>query len=262
MCLLVLAWRVHPRYRLIVAANRDEYHERPAAPLAEWPEPPRIIAGRDLRAGGTWLGVDRRQRFGIVTNFREVQRPRRSAPSRGGLVPAFLAQDAPPGEFLSALEVDAPGYSGFNLLIGDGTELWYASNRADRLARKLPPGIYGLSNQFLDTPWPKLERVRRRFTEWLRRTDVARPEELLEMLADREPAGEHETDQTVQTPGARLDPQLERALAAPFVVHPVFGTRCSTVMLFETSGDAVVVERRFAPEGHATGETEFRLNGA
>src|SRR5690606_649818 len=137
MCLLVLAWQTHPRYRLVIAANRDEYHDRPAAPLARWPSPDDFLAGRDLRAGGTWLAVDRERRFGVVTNFRERQRPRRSAPSRGMLVPRWLRHRGEAREFLANLEADAAGYSGFNLLVGDASSLWYASNRADEFARPL-----------------------------------------------------------------------------------------------------------------------------
>jgi uncharacterized protein with NRDE domain len=111
MCLLVLAWHAHPRYRLVLAANRDEYHERPADPLAKWPPPNDILAGRDQRAGGTWLGLDRARRFGVVTNFRELQRPRRSAPSRGRLIPDYLGSRQTPQEYLTRLETDAPGYS-------------------------------------------------------------------------------------------------------------------------------------------------------
>jgi uncharacterized protein with NRDE domain len=163
MCLLVLAWHSHPRYRLVIAANRDEYHARPAAALGPWNDAAGIVAGRDLTAGGAWFGIDAQRRVGIVTNFREFGRRRRSAPSRGGLIPAYLAGDATPGEYLQALETDAPGYAGFNLLLADRDALWYASNRAEQFARELSPGIYGLSNEFLDTPWPKLVRVRRRF---------------------------------------------------------------------------------------------------
>lgn len=253
MCLLVLAWRAHPRYRLVVAANRDEYHERPTAPLAKWPEPNDILAGQDLRAGGTWLGLDRRHRFGAVTNFRELQRPRRSAPSRGGLVPAFLGQEGSPEEYLSRLETDAPGYSGLNLLISDTDRLWYASNRMDRFARALPPGVYGLSNEFLDTPWPKLRRVRERFEAWLGTSSADSVSELFGLLSDREPASEGPSQ-------AGLSPEWERTLSAPFVIHPTYGTRSSTVLLLEPAGRAVMAERRFDPTGTPSGETEFHLN--
>lgn len=253
MCLLVIAWRMHPRYRLIVAANRDEYHERPTAPLAKWPEPDDILAGKDLRAGGTWFGLDRRHRFGAVTNFRELQRPRRSAPSRGALIPAYLGQEGSPEEFLNRLETDAPGYSGLNLLLSDTDQLWYASNRLDRFARPLPPGIYGLSNEFLDTPWPKLRRVRARFEAWLTGTSTDPVAELFALLGDREPALEG-------PPQAGLSPEWERTLSAPFVIHPTYGTRSTSVLLLEPAGRAIIAERRFDAGGARSGETELHLN--
>ena len=259
MCLLVLAWRAHPRYQLILAANRDEYHERPSEPLAKWPAPDDILAGRDMRAGGTWLGLDQSRRFGVVTNFRELQRPRRTAPSRGRLIPGYLSQSLSPEEWLSRLETDAPGYSGFNLVIGDAEQLWYASNRMDRFAQPLPPGVHGLSNEFLDSPWPKLQLVRRNFEAWLAK-DSSAPQApgptlaaLFAMLADRTPAPEG----SVST---GLPPEWERTLSSPFVTHPSYGTRCSTVLLIEPSGAAVLVERRFAASGEMSGETEYRLN--
>lgn len=258
MCLLVLAWRCHARHRLVVAANRDEFHARASAPLGPWADPVGIVGGRDLLAGGAWFAVDTRQRFGIVTNFREFGRRRRSAPSRGGLIPAYLSGDLAPGEHLRQLETDAPGYAGFNLLLGDHDSLWYASNRADQFARALPPGIYGLSNEFLDTPWPKLVRVRARFTGLLENplsADGARLEgELFDMLADREPA----PPDTV--PPGDLTPEWARKLSAPFVLDPTYGTRCSTVL---TVGDSLrIAERRFDAEGSPAGESEYALNAA
>lgn len=253
MCLLVIGWRVHAQYPLIVAANRDEFHERAAAPLARWDDPPDLHAGRDLQAGGAWLGVDSRRRIGIVTNFRELARPRRSAPSRGGLIPAFFAGPAGAGEYLERIETDAPGYSGFNLILGDGSELWYASNRADRFARPLEPGIHGLSNHFLDTPWPKLERVRAGFRALLER-GAPQIEPLLALLADRTPTAPGESGES------GLPPEWERPLSAPFVLNPEYGTRCSTVVLIDSHGTTVIRERRFDPAGDPSGETEFRLN--
>jgi uncharacterized protein with NRDE domain len=259
MCLLMLAWRARAPYRLIVAANRDEFHARAAAPLARWPAPADIIAGRDLRAGGTWLGIDRQRRFGAVTNYRELQPPRAGAPSRGDLVPAYLAArsgDSPasPEEFLDGLEAQAGGYSGFNLLLADEQSLWYASNRTTPFASSLPPGVYGLANESLDTPWPKLERVRSGFNDWLRQGLPRGAEALFALLADRRPALEGGGAHT----GA-LSPDWAQALSAPFVLHPVYGTRCSTVLLLEDTGRMHLAERRYDPEGHVTGESEFRL---
>jgi uncharacterized protein with NRDE domain len=262
MCLLVLAWQAHPRYRLIVAANRDEFHERPAAPLAKWPAPAGILAGQDLRAHGTWLGLDRLRRFGVVTNFRDLQRPQPEAPSRGDLIPRFLQPDnaAGPGDFLAGLEPRAAAYSGFNLLLADQESLWYGCNRAEPFRSALAPGIYGLSNQFLDTPWPKLRRVRRRFEAWLERSRAAPPgepsaEALFALLDDRTTVAEEDLPQT------GLSAEWERILSAPFVLHPDYGTRSSTVLLLEASGACVLVERRFDPQGALSGESRFELGG-
>ncbi len=254
MCLLVIAWQAHPRYRLVVAANRDEYHDRPAAPLARWPAPDDILAGRDLRAHGTWLGLDRRRHFGVITNFRELQPPRSDAPSRGALIPDYLRGSRGAEQFLSGLQPHAARYSGFNLLLTDGGSLWYASNRAEQFARPLPPGVYGLSNEFLDTPWPKLRRVRKRFDGWLGDAS-GEPEamdSLFDVLDDRTPAA---TDE--ELPQTGLSPEWERVLSAPFVLHPAYGTRASTVMLLEPSGAVRLAERRFDAQGRRTGQAEF-----
>jgi uncharacterized protein with NRDE domain len=259
MCLLVLAWRVHTRYRLVVAANRDEFHARAAAPLAKWPPPADLLAGRDLRSQGTWLGIDRERRFGVVTNFRELQPARTAAPSRGELVPDYHGArhgegPARAADFLAALEPRAAAWSGFNLLLSDADSLWYASNRTTPFARELRPAVYGLANESLDTPWPKLQRVRSGFEAWLREGADAEAEGLFALLADRTPAEE--------APGARsgaLPRKWERALSAPFVLHPEYGTRCSTVLLLEGDGQLQLAERRFDPNGRSSGQTEFRL---
>jgi uncharacterized protein with NRDE domain len=254
MCLLVIAWRVHPRYPLVVAANRDEFHERPAAALARWPAPLEILGGRDLRAGGTWLGLDRARRFGVVTNFRELQPPKPGAPSRGALIPQYLESTLTPPQFLAALAPRADAYSGFNLLLADGESLWYGCNRAQPFARALVAGVYGLSNEFLDTPWPKLERVRRGFEAWLGKPAGAASVELFELLEDRTRV----TDDA-QLPAGGVSREWERALSAPFVEHPDYGTRSSTVMLHEADGATYLAERRFDPRGRRAGEREFRL---
>ena len=260
MCLLVMAWRSHPQFRLVVGANRDEFHARPAAPLAPWSDIDGVVGGRDLQANGAWFAVDARRRLGIVTNFREFVRPRRSAPSRGGLIPRYLSGDSAPGEYLRALETDAPGYAGFNLLLADGDSLWYASNRADQFARELPPGIYGLSNEFIDTPWPKLVRVRARFEALMKSTTASKPSALdaalFGMLADRE------TAPSDGLPPGDLSPEWARKLSAPFVLDLGFGTRCSTVLTISNQGALRIAERRFDAGGAATGQSEHVLNGA
>jgi uncharacterized protein with NRDE domain len=254
MCLLVLAWNAHPRYRLVVAANRDEYHERPTAALGCWPAPDDILAGRDLRAGGTWLGMDRRRRFGIVTNFRDLMRAPPEAPSRGRLIPGYLTGAGDPREYLAALEAEAMGYGGFNLLLADDESLWYASNRGTPFARALSPGVHGLSNERLDTPWPKLLRVRRGFEEWLRGGIGVESRELFALLADRAPATAAEGP-----PSTGLSPAWERTLSSPFVLNESYGTRSSTIAAIEPGGACYLAERRFDAGGVLSGETELRL---
>jgi uncharacterized protein with NRDE domain len=254
MCLLVLAWQVHPRYRLIVAANRDEFHERPTAAMARWPAPDDIIAGRDLRAGGTWLAIDRARRFGVITNFRDLQPPAPGAPSRGSLIPSYLRNPAGAAAYLRELEPTAREYSGFNLLLMDDDSLWYASNRADPFAKPLPPGIYGLSNQFLDTPWPKLQRVRRRFDPLVQQGDEVLRSELLAILGDPTQAGVDE-----HLPKTGLSVEWEQLLSSPFIRNDQYGTRCSTLVLLEHSGAVSLTERRFDPLGTMIADTEFSL---
>ena len=290
MCLLVVAWQAHPRYRLVVAANRDEFHERPTAPMAQWPGPTPgdILAGQDLRANGTWLALDRRRRFGVVTNFRDLQPAQPHSPSRGSLIPRYLSGEASPADFFAALEANAGDYAGFNLLLADTGSLWYGSNRTSldgqsaeaassdegtgptsragarpaltgkslqsTFARALAPGVYGLSNQFLDTPWPKLQRVRRKFETWLAQADGS-TDELFAMLEDRTRV---EADEDLPRTG--LSREWERILSAPFVLHPDYGTRSSTVLLLERSGAFVLIERRFDRQGNTSGESKWALN--
>jgi uncharacterized protein with NRDE domain len=253
MCLLVLAWMKHPRYRLVVAANRDEFHDRPAAPLGWWKDDARVLAGRDLRAGGTWMGVTRGGRFGVVTNFRDLEQPPAAdSPSRGRLVPDFLASDAPPGRFLERLNGTAARFAGFNLLLAGPRSLHYFSNRESTGARALEPGIYGLSNHLLDSPWPKLLKTRERFSEAVVAAEID-TSALFELLGDRERAGGD------SLPDTGLAPDWERALSSPFVLHERYGTRCSTVLLAGHDGRTVVLERRFDAAGRETGETRIEF---
>ena len=255
MCLLVFAWRSHPRYRLVVAGNRDEFHERPAAPLGWWSDAPDVLGGRDLRAGGTWLAFARSGRFGLVTNFRDANGAPPGAPSRGELVPAFLRGTQGAAGFLSGLLPGMHAYAGFNLLLGDARGLHYCCNVGDEGPRELPPGIYGLSNHRLDEPWPKLVRTRERFAAALTQADPT-PADLFDLLADSTPSAYE------SPPDRGLPPDLERALSAPFVRHERYGTRCSTVALVEHGGLTSVHERRFDPAGAQTGATRVEFADA
>jgi uncharacterized protein with NRDE domain len=253
MCLLVVAWLSHPRYRLVVAGNRDEFHDRPAAALGWWSDQPGVLAGRDLRAGGTWLGVARSGRVGFLTNFRDAEAaPASDLPSRGALVAEYLRSSGTPAGHLERLRADAGRYAGFNLLLGDRDGLHYYCNVGADAPRALPPGLYGLSNHRLDVPWPKLVRTRDRLAEVLQQEEPAAAA-LFEALADDAP------DPQCAPADSGLPADLERALTAPFVRHPRYGTRSSTVVLVEHGGRSVVHERRYDAAGVQSGATRIEF---
>jgi len=252
MCLLLIAWKTHPRYRLILAGNRDEFHERPTAPLNWWQDDARILGGRDLKAGGTWLGVARSGRFGVVTNYRDLQAPVEGAPSRGNLIPRFLTGATSPKEFLDDLRGAAMRYSGFNLLVGGSRALYYFSNRGPKAPTALAPGVYGLSNHLLNTPWPKLARTKDKFTKLLSEGEIT-PEQLFAILADREQAPAD------NLPSTGLPNDWERVVSSPFIVNERYGTRCSSVLLVERTGRTTLHERRFDASAVQTGTTRFEF---
>ena len=252
MCLLVFAWNLHPRYRLIFAGNRDEFHDRPAAPMAWWTDQPEILAGRDLQAGGTWLGLSKAGAFAVVTNYREMQRPTPGMPSRGGLITRYLTDNRSAASFLAELEPQANHYAGFNLLLADSAEMRYASNRAEPFARVLPAGVHGLSNHLLDTSWPKLARTREPFEKLISSPEPG-IDDLLAMLADRHVAADH------QLPDTGIGIEWERLLSAPFIVDERYGTRCSTAVRIDRDGRVEARERRFDRDGRITGEDTFEF---
>jgi len=249
VCLVIIAWQVHPDFPLIIAANRDEFHTRPAAAMHWWDDQPGVLAGRDLEAGGTWLAVSRNGRYAGVTNVRESGRTRADARSRGELVSGFVAGTLPVLDYARAVDDDS--YRGFNMFAGDDSELLYMSNRGAPAAL-LAPGIYGISNALLDTPWPKLLRARERVRNILE-SGRAEPGALFDILADRTPAPEDEL------PGDLADASLARAASAAFIVHPDYGTRCSTALLRRSDGTMIVAERRFDRAGRPAGESSFRI---
>ena len=244
MCLLVLALRKHPRLPLIVAGNRDEFHTRPAQAAHWWPDRRNIIGGRDLQAGGSWLAMHRDGRFAAVTNYRDAHREKAGLRSRGYLITEFLDADAGALEYLQSIDGDA--YAGFNLLVADQRSAGYLSNRGAGL-RELQPGIYGLSNATLDDPWSKVTRTKAKLQELIERDDVNETS-LMRILGDREKASADE----VQTNG--LSFAMAHALTAPFIVHPDYGTRCSTVLTIDDTGRVRFLERSFNPDGRPAGD--------
>lgn len=251
MCLALIAHAAHPAYRLVIAANRDEFHARPAAPAAWWPEG--FLAGRDLKAGGTWLGVDRRGRVALLTNVRDPSRHDPAAPSRGALVPRLFAANVAPAASLPTLIDEAARCNGFNLIAGGAAALTWGSNRAPAPIA-LDPGIHGVSNHLLDTPWPKLVRTKAALRRWCDATgsgDDLAP--LFALLADTERA----PDAMLPATGVTLE--RERMLSSPFIVSPDYGTRCSTIIAIDHRGAARFVERSFDAAGRATGEVDFHF---
>ncbi len=247
MCLVVIAFRADERLPLIIAANRDEFHARPAAPADWWADHREILGGRDLQAGGTWLGVHRAGRFGVITNYSGATESRSKGRSRGNLVADFLQGNDAPADYLRSIAAD--DYAGFNLLVGDRQRLAYLSNRGGGL-RELPTGIYGLSNATLDTPWEKVERSKQRLRMLL---DEGRANEthLLRLLGDRDkgPVSEVRSEQ--------LPFALAHALTAPFIITESYGTRCSTVVRVDSDGRWRFQERRFDAAGDSLGDRQY-----
>ncbi len=243
MCLIVFAWQVIPGVPLVAAANRDEFYARATAPAGVWPEHPQIYAGRDLQAGGSWMGITQPgqpgapSRFAAITNIRAPAEHRDDAPSRGHLVSDYLAGDMTPQQYVEAIRHKCAAYNGFNLVLGDRDTLIWFSNKGDGDARNgqpLAPGIYGLSNALLDAPWPKVVKTKAQFASLL---CLGAPDEaFFEMLADTTPAPDMRLPET----GVPLD--LERVLSAVRIESPAYGTRTSTVVKLYADAPAVLHE--------------------
>lgn len=254
MCLIVFAWQIHPRYPLVVAANRDEFHDRSTAAADYWRESPDLMAGRDLQAGGTWLGITRQGRFAAITNYREPQaRQPMLQHSRGHLVKDFLLGKATPIDYTERLQERGDAYRGFSALFGDPGTLIYISNRSEKTVT-VNAGSHGLSNHLLDTDWPKVQQGRARL-DILLKDDHVDPEALLELLADRNAAPGSEP------PGFELRLAPELITRMTFVLSPEYGTRSSTVVLVGDNGGVIFVERQFDAAGMAIGTRrhEFRI---
>jgi uncharacterized protein with NRDE domain len=252
MCLVLLALNVHPDYHLILAANRDEFYDRPTSVAEFWPDAPPVLAGRDLQAGGTWLGITPAGRFAAVTNYRQGTREQPATRSRGLLVSDFLTGDAGALEYMERVERDAALYNGFNLLAGDAGSAFYYSNREGRV-RSLSPGVYGLSNHLLDTPWPKVAVTKTAFGAVLSRGEPEPTEDLFHLLSSRDRARDDEL------PSTGVGPEWERLLSSAFIASEDYGTRSSTVVLVHRRGSIVFVERSFGRGGVPGAEARFEV---
>ena len=236
MCLIIFQYRQHPEYKLIVAANRDEFYGRPAKAASFWEDQPDILAGRDLQQMGTWLGVTTSGRFAALTNFRDPSLPETGKISRGALVWDYLAADSPPKKFLESLDPDA--YTGFNVLLGDLDNLYYYSNLQKDLI-KISPGTHGLSNHLLNTPWPKVVKGKNRMENYLEGASEVDPDALFELLSDTEQAA----DPHLPVSGVGLE--FERILSPIFIKTPEYGTRSATVLLVDYDNRVTFVERTY-----------------
>lgn len=262
MCLIALAWRAHPRYRLILAANRDEFHARPTLPLAAWIDAPPIVGGRDVLHGGSWLAM-RGRRLAAVTNVRRM--PEQVGRSRGELVADFVRNDADTTAALHVLASADTPYRLFNLLAHDGDTLAFATNRVDAdsacsvAMRTLSPGIHGISNGALDAPWPKTETLMARLDDWLASSAAALADDA---AYDLQPLFSALADTTIaddaHLPDTGIGLERERFLSPAFIAHATYGTRASTVVLI-ADDHAEMVERRFGAAGVLLGETRMRM---
>jgi len=253
MCLILFAFRAHADYPLVIAANRDEAYARPAAPAAFWRDHPQVYGGRDLELGGTWLALTTRGRFAAVTNFRDGY-PKGVAPrSRGAISSTFLTGDENAKSYLESVAARGVDYAGFCTLAGDLDELWFLSNRANGVTR-VEPGVHGLSNHLLDTPWPKVIQGRKELESHLHHNKSTFTERLYAMLADR----------TTAPPEALPDTGMgvlrEKQLAPKFIaVDDRYGTRASTVVIVDRKGDVTYSERSFGARGKFLGEITRRF---
>lgn len=252
MCLIAFAWKVHPDFPLLLVANRDEFHERPAAPLAWWDDRPQILAGRDLQEHGTWLGASRAGGIAAVTNVRGVDAMDRRPRSRGELVSGFLQAPHQLDRFSADLADTAPHYGGFNLLASDGERLHYLSNRPDFRAHPVSPGVHVLSNAQLDTPWPKARAAAAALQAWMER-DLDDEARLLAAMQHDRPAPDPELPQT----GVGME--LERLLSSPFIRSPSYGTRCTSLLRLSREGVVALFERRYGADGSVEGEVAIEF---
>ena len=241
MCLLFFALNCHSEYPIVLAANRDEYYDRPTSELHIWDDSPSMLAGRDLHKGGTWFGVTKTGRWAAVTNFREPGQ-KLEAKSRGTLVSNYLTSDSSPSRYVNGLKHNAGDYNGFNLIVGDLNQALYFSNRHTE-SKTLGRGVFGLSNHLLDTPWPKVENGKKNLLQLLQHENV-NTDSLFSLLTDRTVA----TDDTLPSTGISLE--MERLLSPGFINGEAYGTRSSTTLLINKNNRLKLEERTYygAPE--------------
>jgi uncharacterized protein with NRDE domain len=252
MCLIFISFQHHPRYKLVVAGNRDEFYNRRTAGADYWADYPQILGGRDLEAGGTWLGMSTSGKISMLTNYRDLKNIKPAAPSRGQLVSDFLKSDITPETYTQQIEREGKKYNGFNLIVGNPEQLWYYSNYRDGVT-KLSPGFYGISNHLLESPWPKVLIGKEKIAPALQKNDVD-PEQLLDILYDDKIAADD------KLPDTGLPLERERALSSMFIKTSNYGSRCSTVVLVDRSDNVFFSERVYDLETFSYKTNTFRYS--
>jgi uncharacterized protein with NRDE domain len=240
MCLILFSYNIHARYKLILAANRDEFYERPTRPVQFWNNSPNLLAGKDLKGNGTWLGITRQGRFSAITNFREPENTTQTAPTRGFLVRDFLEDDSTPENYLKMIKEDAQRYNGFNLLVGTHHGISYYSNRQNKIL-EIMPGIHGLSNHQLNTDWPKVKKGKQLLDDIILQNTFLDAEIIFSILQDRSKPPDH------LLPNTGVSLEWERILSSIFITSSTYGTRSSTVLLWDRNGNIEFFERTFFP---------------
>jgi len=252
MCLLLIAYKRHPNYKLIVAANRDELHERPTEPAHFWTEDNSLLAGKDLKENGTWMGITKNGRFAALTNYRDMSSIKADAPTRGKLVSNFLLGKTETADYHKILLTKAKLYNGYNLIIGNVDNLFYFSNISMEF-KKLEVGIYGLSNHLLDTPWPKVTKAKREFTQILENEQPSE-EEIFSLLYDSTKFPKKDLPKT------GLSKEMEMLVSPIFTVTEKYGTRSSTVILINNDNTISFTEKSFDAKKEDFNRSHFSFN--
>jgi uncharacterized protein with NRDE domain len=235
MCLIFLSFQNHPTYKMLIASNRDEFYNRKTAAAKHWEDYPRIIGGRDLEAKGTWMAMTTYGKISLLTNYRDPQNINPSAPSRGHLVSDYLERNIDAENYMNEVQVSGKLYNGFNLIAGTVDELYYYSNYSEGI-KNIAPGLHGLSNHLLDTPWPKIRRGKEKLKSILTQKTL-QPKILFEFLYDNEQAADN------ALPDTGIGLERERALSSMFIKTPNYGSRCSTVVLVDQKNHVQYAER-------------------
>lgn len=251
MCLLLIANNSHPNYKLIIGANRDEFYNRPTEQAHFWEDKLNILAGRDLQARGTWLGISETGKIAALTNFREGLKQKDNAPTRGLLTVNYLKDFLKPADYLSKIKSISNEYNGFNLVLGEIENLYYFSNKRN-LVEKLETGVYGLSNGLLDSNWPKVLESRIKFQEIIKKTDLL-TDDVFKILSDRSIVEDE------FLPDTGIPKEIEKILSAVFIKTEKYGTRCSTVVMVDSSNKVQFVERTFNPENDKFSQVEYNF---